>query len=288
VKQLNDLRLYSDTNHCLARLRDGLVPPTAAPPVTFHAYWRGRFGPKQALSVRSVLATQAGARVHLRLDAQDGFEGHETLPDLAPLLDRVKVSVCDPQAEVDAMRLPVRIDGNDTHQADAFRLLALHQEGGVYFDLDVVFLRDLGPLRNLGPFCYQWSGEPHANNAVLYLEAVSKLTTQILKRCRKKRSFRPWEVLRKDAGELRDLLLLPCAFFDPLWLRFDGHDPEAHVPFSHFDSFFNTSEDASPAAVDERFFPGAFAYHWHNRWDAKEEEGSWFSALQSRFAQDEV
>lgn len=54
-------------------------------------------------------------------------------------------------------------------RADAFRLLITYKYGGLYFDLDVLFLKDFSDLLE-NSFCYQWEKQPYANTAVLFLK----------------------------------------------------------------------------------------------------------------------
>ena len=61
------------------------------------------------------------------------------------------------------------------------------------------------------------------------------------------------------------LLVLPCAWFDPAWLEGAG-----------FSAFFQETADTIQLAT---FYPGAFAYHWHNQWGVPEGERSPFAQL---------
>lgn len=74
----------------------------------------------------------------------------------------------------------------------------------------------------------------------------------------------------------------PCTFFDPLWGGYcDG------MPFKEFADFFKEfgeGYDKDPNINSYRnFFPGAFAYHWHNKWDAEEVENSYFGLFNHEF-----
>ena len=64
------------------------------------------------------------------------------------------------------------------------------------------------------------------------------------------------------------LLVLPCSWFDPNWIQNDFQ--------MEWDDFFKTTERQSNFHV---FFHGSFCYHWHNRWDHKVEENSFFDKL---------
>jgi hypothetical protein len=84
-----------------------------------------------------------------------------------------------------------------------------------------------------------------------------------------------------------DLLVLPCPFFDPLWPHYDGQDSYDAAPFSRFADFFRRFGWRFRRRTDIRsyqdFFPGAFAYHWHNFWGAKQYKRSYFGLFNADF-----
>ena len=61
--------------------------------------------------------------------------------------------------------------------------------------------------------------------------------------------------------------MFPCPFFDTEWQA----DPR-------FEPFRNTPNSAN-------LYEGAFAWHWHNRWDEPIQEGSKFHRLEARIDQ---
>ena len=150
------------------------------------------------------------------------------------------------------------------HRSDIFRMLVLYNHGGLYFDLDILFLRDFSDLFRFvssAEFCYQWSGESYTNSAILKLEKHSPITKQLLEKSLRKMNFRPWKLFDFQDKDL-DLLVLPSCFFDPLWLQNDGRDCWASAPFQSFVDFF-ASQNVKCSFRD--FFAGAFTYHWHNQ-----------------------
>jgi hypothetical protein len=298
VRFLPDERLYSDAAYCLRYLRDLDTTPQSGPGgERFHLYWSGPFSAKQAFAVKSILATQhvGDGGVCLWLDPEDGYADHERNPVLAPLLPHVSVRPFDPVTECRGTPLegsPELYEGVTlTARSDLVRVLTLYKHGGIYLDIDMMLLRDLREL--LGdPFgseelCYQWSDQPHANHAVLRLHQGGETAQAILERCVEKGSCDPRAILRFDGNETLDMAVLPCAFFDPLWLHADGKDALEGAPFDGFDGFFRRfGWRFRPArGVDSYrdFFPGAFAFHWHNQWDAAEHERSYFGRFDREF-----
>ena len=49
-------------------------------------------------------------------------------------------------------------DGKHYLQSDLLRLLALHKYGGVWVDMDIIFLRDFKPILDQ-EYMYQWGSE---------------------------------------------------------------------------------------------------------------------------------
>jgi hypothetical protein len=65
--------------------------------------------------------------------------------------------------------------------SDVVRLLVLYRYGGVYVDLDTLFIRDLSPLLHVAPFAYSWGCEDDlVNTAVFALGARSPAATALL------------------------------------------------------------------------------------------------------------
>jgi hypothetical protein len=295
MRFLADERLYSETDYCLESLRAAQGQAAAANRQwRAHLYWHGRIGRKQALAISSFLATQdlATAQLCLWLDAREGYEGHAANRWLEPLLPRITVKAFDARQETRGTPLEGCAELYDqlppVRHSNLVRSVVLYTYGGVYADMDVVFLRDLSPLMRAArppEFCYRWSAaQPYANSAVLALEQHSAAAGALLARCREKRSCRPRDVLRFDDTPDLDLLVLPCPYFDPLWPIRDGRDRVSAAPFRRFEDFFRrfgwrVARPAIPPTLDS-FFPGAFTYHWHNGWNCRERNDSFFGALE--------
>jgi hypothetical protein len=73
--------------------------------------------------------------------------------------------------------------------------------------------------------------------------------------------------------------LLPSAYFEPFWVAYDIYPMAQLIPrqrygLDRFDPFFdpipvtnkNSMMISPPLPPHQYFFPGAFAFHWHNQW----------------------
>lgn len=187
--------------------------------------------------------------------------------------------------------------------SDLVRFVLCHRYGGVYLDVDMLFLRDWEELWGWGgSFSYRWSHEDRYNTAVLRLRKGSALGTFLLRTALfNNLDFHPTTVSRylKEARLDKLLYRVPDALFDPGWLNTDNKKPypwktiyfqrdRPAQPFftefcyfifscrwkptesqrCSFDQFFNTPpESATPAVIGfNGFFRGAFLYHYHNEW----------------------
>jgi hypothetical protein len=162
----------------------------------------------------------------------------------------------------------------------------------MYVDMDMMFLRDLRDLLHnrlfQDEFCYQWSSHmPYGNSAVLRLRQESAAAAALLARCAARGSCHPKHALAFDESADLDLLVLPCPFFDPLWPHYDRRDRCDAAPFTRFQDFFREFGWLFRSRRDIQsyrdFFPGVFAYHWHNCWEAKEHPSSYFGFFNQEF-----
>lgn len=299
MRFLDDRRLYTDSLYCLAQLREWR-PRSDAPPlerIPVHFYWMGPFGAKQALSLKSFLATHnpACSECWLWVDTAEAAKAAFTNPHLAPLLPLVRVEHFrldeeirgTPFADQDWLR------GKLTPAAisDIVRYVVLHNHGGLYVDIDTMFLRSPDELRACVDdvdCAYQWSYIPRAASAYLRMRARGPLIVDLMHAACAARTAHPDALFSFDRKHPGDFLILPSASFSPLWLRVDGKDhSSASVPFTRFSHFFqrfgwfHRRDRSIRASLD--FFPGAFAYHWHNLWNVPEHADSYAGLFDAEF-----
>ncbi|TBU45217.1 hypothetical protein BD309DRAFT_956637 [Dichomitus squalens] len=187
--------------------------------------------------------------------------------------------------------------------SDLVRFVLCHRFGGVYLDVDMLFLRDWEELWGWsGSFSYRWSHEDRYNTAVLRLRKGSALGTFLLRTAlHNGMDFHPTTVSRylKEAHMEKLLYRVPDALFDPAWLNTDNQTPypwkkvylqrdrPAQPFFTDFDQFFNTPPEmgATPAVIGfDGFFRGAFLYHYHNEWWKPFDRARFWPDLGPRFA----
>ncbi len=208
--------------------------------------------------------------------------------------------------------------------SDAARLIILHLYGGVYMDPDMLLLRDLRPLLLYSKgFAERWgtTTDPAAyNNGLLYIPANSTISSYLLlsgTRIGLVYHFLALGRILVQEGrddryidDVRSLLKLENAFFDPMWPEIDGQRfGRCSVPcIKRFEQIFqgspvqgewesfdgkslegsvsgwtrttvNENEAITVNRTLENFYNGAYAIHVHNLWGLQYEPGSWIDVM---------
>jgi hypothetical protein len=182
---------------------------------------------------------------------------------------------------------------------DWYRLVLLYSYGGIWFDIDTIFLRDLRPMFNFSSFAYRAGHGLLLNNAVIKLAQREVLARHIIAVAIEQRDPRPdaisYSVIGVDFGKglpgyngTQGFFSISQTLFDFMWLRFvnehvNNRFATVHPEFDHhWNSFF-----AAPTNSTNRtgpFLPGSYSYHWHNRYAAGiGPPGSWAAVLHARY-----
>ncbi|KAK9760315.1 hypothetical protein K7432_015804 [Basidiobolus ranarum] len=283
-------------------------------PMLFHIYWRGAFSDKLALTIKSFLYTQplACSKLLIWMDSwgtQEELEANKfsaSLLKYSPSLIQFKKWSLEEEVKKSPDFADLKTKAVKTvAYSDMVRFVVLHLYGGLYHDADVLFLRDYRPLYHAPQaFAYQWSYTPKFNTAIFRMSANSTLSRWLVNRAIANGSFHPgninqylseWNDKIPEFPEKPELLMLPLALFDPLWLKNDKHQAgkkllpnlseflDAFDPEEVLGEFDMLAEDELPSRQFEYFFPGAWSYHWHNNWNTPIAEGSWMGVLLSSF-----
>ena len=262
-----------------------ILPPTPLPnsdavwpaPLAYHALWSGRLTDKHVTSILSCFRFCAN-RTDRSITLWTDGETEAMAAQVAPYA-RVR------RLKLDELAAGTPLANATRHKSAAFstansraksyaneaRLLILLKYGGVWFDLDVLFLRPMDPLLVAYPraFTYAWPHMPYPNNAVLFAPRANDETIvrTVAHLTAKKKGF-SFQQARFTYNSPVPLLVLPSEWFDPAWVH--GVD---------FCAFFKKSKADVEKVTFASFGGGAFTYHWHNCWDAKAEAGSPFLQL---------
>jgi hypothetical protein len=173
--------------------------------------------------------------------------------------------------------------GKFTEDSNLIRLLLLYKYGGVWFDLDVLFLKNFDPIfvEYGNEIClYAWQRLSLPNNAiVISLSPRSgRLESAIFYINDRAEGF-SFRRARITYNLPLEFLILPCSWFDPGWISADFKREFGRKPFPAL--FVSTSSMYS----FDNFFKHAFCFHWHNGWDRKIQTNSALGQLSDELDQ---
>ena len=246
----------------------------------FHMFWRERsgglwptvrpFGRKQALPIKAFFATQDRAACTLTLWSDRDLSANEWLQ---PFLPSLTLRIYDAAAEVRGTPLEAypkvyrQRDSRAYRDGDLFRILILYKYGGIYADMDTVLLRSLGVFLDQ-EFLYQWDRFDNMYApALLRLRQGSAFAAELIQGLIEIPPGKyNWgrENMRRAIDRGRSITVFPSPFFNTEWQADPAFEPFKRTPQS------------------TNLYEGAFAWHWHNRWEQPIEPGSKFQLLESR------
>ena len=259
---------YNDTQWVLDWLKENPIIGHAdtSPIEYFHCFWRGPISDLHLMSLHSLDKFHPNSKIIFWTTNIIDIEKCEVWIKIKNLLkERIELKVL---LEIDfnesgasslystyksaTTNMPGKSKDNEglAYISDIVRFIVLYLYGGVWFDMDVLFLRNLDSIK-LKRFVSQWGTDECGNAAILKLEKGHNLNTKIILSFEK--PFHPLTSL-KENNDL-DLTILPSTLFDILWR------PKSQIPnlqFNDLDDFFKLEKFDLPKEI--------YSYHWHNRW----------------------
>ncbi len=256
-------------------------------PVVFHVYTEVKTD-KELECIKSFLATQNLEKTKLILWSDYDIQDNKLIQ---PYKDLVELRVYNAEKEAKGTPLenhPVWIlsDISDTKhymKSGILRFLVTYKYGGIWADMDMIFLRDFKSILDQ-EWAYMWGSERDFCNfgpcaAMMSFQKESQHST----RCLNEICSTP---LVKDSTILDHMLLakvynkqpftvFPSTFFNTEWL-INQTDREFRSLVGHGFDKIQTDRDF--------LFLDAFAWHWHNSSNKNREiqKGSKFDLLKNR------
>jgi hypothetical protein len=279
--------LYTDYEKCLEFLRtiddnDYIYPDQL---VNFHLYSEVK-NDKELLAVTSFFATQNIDKCRLILwsdyDVKDNAR-------LAPFKSLIDFRVFDPIEEAKGTPLDsltnvlCATDSRHYMISGLLRFLALYKYGGIWYDMDMVLIRDLKPILNQ-EFAYMWGSETDFYGfgpcaAFMGIQKGSQHATVCLDELIKapivpNSVSRDHEMLAK-VYRRRPFTVFPSVFFNTEWQINVKH---RGLGTAIEGGWFCKTEYSTCLFLE------AFAWHWHNssKKDLVVEPGSKFHLLAER------
>jgi hypothetical protein len=262
---VGDSRLYTDYQYYCAH-HDRMALGGSSGKLLYHCYWNGSLTAHHALTLKSLAISQTPPfEAWVWMPAAD-FEPNrrfvESFADVPNIIFRPFIAEREIQGTVYGRNPDIFIGKTRAATSDLVRLLILLKYGGVYFDLDVLFLKDLRPISG-ADFLYQWSNIACANSAVFCARAATDSLIALAERSLQLGTFHPRRLLAFHSLENLPgkLIVLPSFMFDPVWIAQDTRIPT--------NEYCNTFEDffrRDCRVLLHAFFNSSYAYHWHNQW----------------------
>jgi hypothetical protein len=254
--------------------------------VIFHCFWNGKLNEKHYISILSCyyfnIKNKNDRKIILWGDLD--FEKNEWYYKILQICD-IKIFNFRYEIENTFFQKKQIVSKNNQYSyiSDIIRYVLLYKYGGVWFDLDIFFLKNIDKLlyNFKDDVCvYNWAEQNYPNGA--YLQNINKLNPKFEKFISylidRNRGF-GFQESQLNFDSPVDLLVLPCSWFDgPFCIDF----PEPFDRISNggpdLKSFFKYTEKEVKL---DNFAVGAFCYHWHNLWYDTYEENSFFDRLKN-------
>ncbi|CEI91049.1 hypothetical protein G6F70_008080 [Rhizopus microsporus] len=252
--------------------------------IIYHAYWRADLapvGPKQLSTLRSFFATQNPNNTIVYLWSNGDLSQSPVIKEIKKHVgDRLQTKIYDSHelSKGTPMENSPHLDFKDASgylDGDLIRLLVIYHYGGMWFDMDSLFIRDMSPLLEqewlLQWDCYLPNGFPF-NGAFMRFHKESPYLCEMLSELASGPLPRPNTI---DWGGY---------MYYRIYRRLLHHGirPWSVLPWCFTDSMVCSPKNSMPNAFIEAEFSKerllkTFAYHWHNQW--KKEPGSLFRFL---------
>ena len=296
MKYINNIN-YNNVDECLDYLKNNPYKNYCFDEeIPFHVFWRGKLKRKQLLCINSYLYSQNLGNTKLYVWLDSDYKENSKLIKKHP---NIIIKNYDPKKE--SLNTPFKNKDFINHQkyvkfrSDIARLMILFNYGGIYFDLDIILLKDINCILDL-EFCYQWGGKTGGNNALLRLKKESKNCTDLMNRyvdvlengCHHINKYGndfKYQIgmIHEIFNEQIDILCFPSAFFDPVWVLDYKNLTSKYSTLNKFDNFFKKTNEKFNISS---FFGGnIMAYHWHSRNNQDIEDNSFYSIIEKEIYQ---
>lgn len=288
-----DLSLFQDYKKCLSYLNsvddDNFDHPSE--PVNFHIYTEIKTD-KELLCLESFLATQNLEKARLILWSDYDISNNRLLEPYKELID---LRVYNAEEEVkgtileDCKEWIEASDSKHYMKSGVLRFLVTHKYGGIWADMDMVFLRDFKPILDQ-EWAYMWGSELDFYNfgpcaAMMNIHKNSSHSNLCMQEIANSKPVADStvldHVLLAKVYTKKQFTVFPSAFFNTEW----------QLNTTYIDGIRHYNANGLGTQVEsgwfeknqfsDYLFEGAFAWHWHNssKKNNRIEEGSKFDIL---------
>jgi hypothetical protein len=287
------------------KLLNDICAPAPADLVTFHTSWIFQGDPSEDLlskiriALRSFFTFHNSPSPRLVLWTNDVAKATTHLPDMASFMEIRKYNVTNESkgTPLEGKMKEANLKKNDENnllQSGLLRLIVLYKYGGLYFDMDNVFFRNVLPLCNI-QFAYKYGAQERLGDAVLSLRGHGALATAILEKVVELQDTpapegaeEGWSWVLTFFMDHPDMHVLPGSWFEPFLLE----EQEADLGNGIF-ATTNLAGAFNPAQggkISANYMLNTYGYmlHWHgdtgDHWTSAFPAGSPMAQLQEWFA----
>ncbi|CAO3656359.1 unnamed protein product [Mucor hiemalis] len=253
--------------------------PASNKSVIYHTFWSSRFtsfSEDQVASLRSFVATQpTTSKLYLWISAEDHAVLEQSKLWKGISTPRIDIKLIDSEAQNLLHETPLASSWhlqNINQAKDLLRLATLYRYGGVWFDLEVLFVRDMTPL--LGQ---EWLSQAHCLESSYSSTSGSRYEGVFLHFF--KESPYLCEMMTEANTQLiqsSNLSVLPSLgahLYARIYHRLLEHRIQtwAVLPWCFTDPSQCVSTNSLPsifrnANFDNTMLSSVFAFHWHKSW----------------------
>ena len=253
---------------------------TPVKPALFHTYWSsksGSFSKDQVASLRSFIATQPDtSRLYVWINLKDYSTLEKSALWKSISSDRIEVQVIEEQEQQLIQNTPLSTSWQLQHptkqQKDLLRLVTLNYFGGVWFDLEVFFVRDMSPLLN-----QEWLSQGHCLETPFSSTSGSRFEGVFLHFFKQSpylcEMMNEAHIQLSESGSLSKLSSLGPELYARVYHRLINHRMQtwAVLPWCFTDPSQCLSKNSLPSVFrntkfDEKMLSSVFAFHWHTSW----------------------
>lgn len=265
ISELTQPDFFTDYEKCLSFLDAVNFNKKNSYNTNFHTYSEIKTE-KELMVVKSFLATQNLETSKFILWSDYDISNNELIQ---PYKDLIELRVFNPNEESKGTCLENKqqhLSSNDNLywlKSDLFRILATHKYGGVFTDMDFIYLNDFSPLLEY-EFTYQWGSELSFDGfgtcgTVMKLDKNSELSNLMMSELCDSSIHPNTTIWGKDlfakVYRKQKFTVFPSTFFNTEWMinkKYPGKGDATEKGWF------------TPNEYSKDLFLNTFGWHWHN------------------------
>lgn len=258
-------------------------------PKSAHVFWKGYFGRKNMFSLKSFLSTtRTNWKTYVWLDGERNISqcAREQIPKLGFIVKPFKWEteiIGTPFETFLGKQNPWDIEEGELKKwnrrkiyADWVRLVVLYKYGGLYFDLDTLFIKPIEDvISKHRQFVTTWHGNPRiSNNCLMFFYKDSPELIELVHMAVKEKRAASWfgfKGLTRPTMN-KNIDLVHSCYIDYCW---GCKKCNCHWIFYKANTTFES--------LYKEIYRLSYVYHWHNAYFNPISSDSYFTRLEKGF-----